>query len=74
MPTDKEIADAVRVLAKVGFNPLAQNNYLAQGMDSGNIYSLQNLLNNNTSPELLQNYLTGSLFTGFGSDESSRGF
>ena len=73
-PSDKEIADAVKTLAKVGFNPLAQNNYLAQGMDNGNIYSLQNLLNNNASPELLQNYLTGSMFTSFGMESDARGF
>ena len=74
MPSDKEIADAVKTLAKVGFNPLTQNNYLAQTMDNGNIYSLQNLMNNNASPELLQDYLTGSMFTTFGMEGNQRDF
>lgn len=74
MPTDKEIADAVKVLAKIGFNPLAQNNYLAQGIQNDNFYSLPNLLNNKMAPEMLQSYLTGSMFAGFDIDNSSRGF
>lgn len=74
MPSDKEIADAVRTLAKVGFNPLAQTNYLANGFQNDNFYSLPNLLNSGVGPEVLQNYLTGSMFASFGPDDSSRGY
>ena len=76
MPSDKEIADAVKTLAKVGFNPInnvSQNYAMMAGYNNGNYdYELLPMLLNrgvgnaqNLDSRALQNYLTSGMLQGF---------
>ncbi|MBQ3101829.1 hypothetical protein IJC60_02375 [bacterium] len=75
MPTDKEIADAVKTLAKVGYNPanIAPQNYAMMAGYNNNIdYELLPMLMNrgmgnvqNMDSRALQNYLTSGMLQGF---------
>ena len=75
MPSDKEIADAVKTLAKVGFSPanvVPQNYAMMAGFNGGNYdYELLPMLMNrgfgnaqNLDHRALQNYLTSGMLQG----------
>ncbi len=76
MPSDKEIADAVKTLAKVGFNPaniVPQNYAMMAGYGNNNLdYELLPLLMNrganngqNVDSRALQSYLMSGMLQGF---------
>ena len=66
MPTNDEIAEAVKTLAKVGFNPFADMNPAAMTPESAQMMQMNMLLGNNTNnnqmnmlPMLLMNQQNG---------------
>lgn len=74
MPTDKEIADAVKTLAKIGFSPanvVPQNYAMMAGYNNNIDYELLPMLMNrgmgnaqNLDHRALQNYLTSGMLQG----------